>query len=383
MHKTVTILGSTGSIGRQALDVIAASPEEYRVYALTANSSAKLLVEQALRFRPEYVALADVSKYKEVQTALQGSEIKVLRGFEAIIDLAGQRVDRLLVALVGASGIRPTIAGIKAGSPIALANKETLVAAGSIITTLAQEHGVPILPVDSEHSAIFQCLQASPQALQSVWLTASGGPFKDKSWSELEGVKPEDALKHPNWSMGAKITVDSASLVNKGLEVIEAHWLFNVDFSQIKVLVHPESIVHSLVEFVDGSVLAQLGWPDMRLPIQYAFTFPERKPSNLHSLDLFEVGALHFVKPDYERFPGLKLAFEAGETGGSMPAVYNAANEIAVYKFLGNELSFTGIPSVIAKVMSAHASVSNPTLEEILEYDAWARKEAERMVAKS
>ncbi len=378
----VTILGSTGSIGRQTLEVIRSHPDRFSVYGLAANSNSELLIAQALEFRPQYVVIGEQTRLAEVRDALAGTGITVLAGFDSIVELATHRVDRLVVALVGAAGIKPTIAGINAGSPIALANKETLVAAGSIVMQLAREHHVPILPVDSEHSAIFQCLQASPQHLRSIWLTASGGPFRNWPSDKLHRVRPEDALKHPNWQMGAKITIDSATLVNKGLEVIEAHWLFDVDYSEIHVLIHPQSIVHSLVEFVDGSVLAQLGWPDMRLPIQYALTYPERLPSQLRRLNLLEVATLDFTAPDVARFPGLGLAFEAGKAGGTMPTVFNAANEIAVYKFLRNELPFTRIPSVIATVMSAHNQVSNPTLEEILEIDAWARLEAERTVKK-
>ncbi|MBO8126378.1 MAG: 1-deoxy-D-xylulose-5-phosphate reductoisomerase [Firmicutes bacterium] len=381
MKKQVIILGSTGSIGRQALEVIANHPEEFTVYGLTANRNSQILIEQAKKFKPKYVVIAQDEEYLKVKAGLAGTGVEVLAGFQSVIDLAGQPVDRLLVSLVGAAGIKPTIAGIEAGSPIALANKESLVAAGSVVMELSRKKGVPILPVDSEHSAIFQCLQASPKALKSIWLTASGGPFRTTPKEELGKVRPEDALKHPNWDMGAKITIDSATLVNKGLEVIEAHLLFQVPYDHIKVLVHPGSIVHSLVEFTDGSVLAQLGWPDMRLPIQYALTYPERLQTHLEPLDLLEVGRLEFEAPDTERFPGLKLAFEAGKAGGTMPAVYNAANEVAVQHFLRNELPFTGIPSVIADVMSRHSVVSNPDLEEILRYDAWARAEAERTVA--
>ncbi len=378
--KQITILGSTGSIGRQTLEVIRSYPDRFSVYGLAANSSSELLIKQAREFHPQYVVIADQTRYAQVRDALAGTDITVLAGFDSVVELASHKVDRLLVALVGAAGIKPTIAGITAGSPIALANKETLVAAGSIVMKLARDAGVPILPVDSEHSAIFQCLQASPKHLRSIWLTASGGPFRSWSADELCRVRPEDALKHPNWQMGAKITIDSATLVNKGLEVIEAHWLFGADYSDIQVLIHPQSIIHSLVEFVDGSVLAQLGWPDMRLPIQYALTYPERLPSQLRPLHLLEVATLDFMPPDLVRFPGLGLAIEAGKSGGTMPAVFNAANEIAVYKFLRNELLFTGIPSVIATVMSAHDKVSNPSLEEILEMDAWARLQAERTV---
>ncbi len=376
----VTILGSTGSIGRQALEVIATLPERFQVYGLTANKSSDLLIEQALQFRPQYVVIAEETEYHKVKQALHGTGITVEAGFNSVTDLASHQVDRLLVALVGAAGIRPTIVGLESGSTIALANKETLVAAGSIVMPLAREKELPILPVDSEHSAVFQCLQAAPQDLQSVWLTASGGPFRQKNLVDFKEITPADALRHPNWEMGAKITIDSATLINKGLEIIEAHWLFNVDYDQIKVLVHPQSIIHSLVEFVDGSVLAQLGWSDMRLPIQYALTFPERVQSSLRSLDLLEVGRLDFEAPDYTKFPGLKLAIEAGRTGGTMPAVFNAANEVAVEKFLRYELAFTSIPSVIAKVMAAHTVVSNPTLEEILDKDRWARRETERAV---
>jgi len=340
--KRIAILGSTGSIGTQTLDVVKQHPHAFSIAVLTAQSNADLLVEQALQFLPSHVVIGDEQKYAFVKEALSGTSIQVLVGAEALLEVVSlDHVDIVLTALVGYAGLLPTVKAIKAGKPIALANKETLVVAGSLIMPLARTMGVPILPVDSEHSAIFQCLMGeSHNPIEKVILTASGGPFRGKKREELAGVTRAQALKHPNWTMGAKITIDSASLMNKGLEVIEAAWLFDVKASQIDVVVHPQSIVHSLVQFEDGSIKAQLGLPDMKLPIQFALGYPNRMKADFPRFDFRDFAMLTFEQPDLETFRNLGLAFQALDQGGNMPCILNAANEVAVEAFLKDEIGF-------------------------------------------
>ena len=375
--KNISILGSTGSIGTQTLDVIASDPEQYRVTGLAAGTNVELLVRQAQAFRPAKVCLATKEAADRAAASLPPGT-KVLYGAEGLDEIAaGTGADYVVTALVGSQGIRSTMAAIEAGASIGLANKETLVAAGHLVMRRAAEKGVAILPVDSEHSAIFQCLNGESRgAVRKITLTASGGSFRDKTRDELQGVTVEQALNHPNWAMGAKITVDSATMVNKGLEVIEAHWLFGADYDRIDVLLHPESVIHSYVEFVDHSVIAQLGWPDMRIPIQYALTYPDRRPTPTAPLDLAKLGKLHFREMDYARYPCLRLAFEAGRAGKSAPAVYNAANEVAVARFLKGGIGFLDIEKVIETVLERHAVCELPDLAAIAAVDAHARREA-------
>ncbi|XEC97143.1 1-deoxy-D-xylulose-5-phosphate reductoisomerase [Paenibacillus tarimensis] len=375
--KKISVLGSTGSIGTQTLDVIAHDPQQYKVVALAAGANVNLLVEQALRFRPQTVCLATKEAADEAAKRLPAG-IKVLYGEEGLIAAAAENdADCVVTALVGSRGLRSTMAAIDAGKTIGLANKETLVTAGHLVMNRAREQGVPIIPIDSEHSAIFQCLNGERhEDIQHIVLTASGGSFRDKTRDELEGVTVEQALSHPNWSMGAKITIDSATMVNKGLEVIEAHWLFGIDYDRIEVLIHPESIIHSYVEFIDNSVIAQMGWPDMRVPIQYALTYPHRRPTPTKPFRLSEAGKLHFREMDYDRYPCLRLAFECGKTGGSAPAVFNAANEVAVARFLNGEITFLDIERIVERVLERHRPVPLPDLQSIEETDAWARAEA-------
>lgn len=379
----IAILGSTGSIGTQALDVIERNPEYYSVEVLTANNNADLLIQQALKFDPNVVVIANKSKYQYVADALANTYVKVYAGEDALCEVvAMETVDIVLGALVGYSGLLPTISAIKAGKEIALANKETLVVAGALVTELAQKYKTNIVPVDSEHSAIFQCLfgEGRYNRPEKIILTASGGPFRTMSRAELEHVTPSQALKHPNWSMGAKVTIDSASMMNKGLEAIEAHWLFNVEPEKIDILVHPQSIVHSMVQFEDGAIKAQLGTPDMRLPIQYAFSFPYRLKSTLPRLDFAMYPSLTFEKPDFERFPNLQLAFDAMNRGGNLPCIMNAANEIAVAAFLQEKIGFLAMSDVIAKTMSAINFIANPTYEDFVTTNAEARKFAEQLI---
>ncbi len=375
--KRIAVLGSTGSIGTQTLDVVARHPEDFRIVGLAAGRNRERLLQQALAFRPRVVSVADRGDASWLAERLP-ADIRVMHGPEGLMEVAaGCEADFVVSALVGSAGLAPTLAAIDAGAAIGLANKETLVAAGHLVMRRAEARGVPLLPVDSEHSAIFQCLHGEKRsAVRRLILTASGGSFRDRSRDELAHVTVEEALRHPNWSMGAKITIDSATLVNKGLEVIEAHWLFGMPYDRIDVLLHPESIVHSLVEFADSSVLAQLGLPDMRVPIQYALTYPERKPSPSEPLDLARIGALHFRPVDTDRFPCLAMAYEAGRRGGTMPAVFNAANEAAVARFLRGEISFLAIEDIIRRVLERHDPVCDPDLETILACDAWARREA-------
>ena len=380
--KELAILGSTGSIGTQTLDVVRTYPERYSVYALCAHRSMDKLIEQAREFRPEVVCIADESLYEPLKEALSDLPIKVWAGADAIAEVVTMpSVDVVVAAMVGYAGLRPTIEAIKAGKTIALANKETLVVAGEIICDLALRHHTPILPVDSEHSAIFQSLVGEDRSeIEKILLTASGGPFRTFSLEKMRAVTAADALKHPNWEMGAKITIDSASMMNKGFEVIEAKWLFGVPVEKIEVLVHPQSIVHSAVQFTDGAIKAQLGAPDMRLPIQYALSFPERLPSAFPRADLFDLGALTFEKPDLARFPNLGLAYEAMRRGGTVPCVLNAANEVANLAFREGRCGFLQMSEIISETMVKTTYISKPTYEDYVAADAAARRIAEEKV---
>lgn len=380
--KNIAILGSTGSIGTQTLQVIEAHPDRFRAEVLTANNQVELLVQQALKFHPDSVVIANEEKYPELRDALQHEDIKVYAGAEAIAQVVTlSNVDLVVTAMVGYSGLIPTIEAIKAGKTIALANKETLVVAGELINRLITEHKVAILPVDSEHSAIFQCLMGESRSrAEKLILTASGGPFRGKDTAFLEKVKPADALRHPNWNMGAKVTIDSASMMNKGFEVIEAKWLFGMNPGQIEVVVHPQSIVHSMVQFSDGCIKAQLGVPDMRLPIQYALTFPERVEADFGRVDFRLCHSLTFEEPDRKTFRNLELAYEAMQQGGNMPCILNAANEIAVASFLQERLSFTGMSDVVGETMQRVNYIPRPSLEDYIETDRVSREIAENLV---
>ena len=366
--KKIAILGSTGSIGTQTLEV-ARENGDIQVLGLAAGNNIRLLETQIREFKPRLVAVWKEEKAKELRELVKDLEVKVVYGMEGLLEVARMEETEILVtAIVGMIGIRPTIEAIKAGKDIALANKETLVTAGHIIMPLAREHQVSILPVDSEHSAIFQSLQGNQRGeLHKILLTASGGPFRGKKREDLVNIQVEDALKHPNWEMGRKITIDSSTLVNKGLEVIEAKWLFDVDIEQIQVVVHPQSIIHSMVEYVDGAIIAELGTPDMKLPIQYALYYPERRFLPGERVDFYTLSQLTFEKPDLDTFYGLRLAFEAGKAGGSLPTVYNAANELAVSKFLERKIGYLQIPEIIETCMAAHKNILNPSVEEILQ----------------
>ena len=374
--KKIAILGSTGSIGTQALDVVKSNPESFSVEVLTAHSNADLLIQQALEYKPNAVVIGDESKYQLVKDTLWDAGVKVYAGAQALEQIVEMtEIDMVLTALVGAAGLRPTINAIQSGKQIALANKETLVVAGDLVTKLAKEKAVNIYPVDSEHSAIFQCLAGEwHNQIEKIILTASGGPFRGKSKEELATVTKAQALKHPNWDMGAKITIDSASLMNKGLEVIEAKWLFNLTPDQIEVIVHPQSIIHSIVQFTDGSMKAQMGLPDMKLPIQYAMGYPERLKSDFPRFDFFNYPQLTFEQPDRETFRCLNIAFEAMRQGGNMPCVMNAANDIAVAKFLKDEIGFLQIADVVSSTMEKVPFISNPTLDDYLASDTEARR---------
>ena len=365
--KNIAILGSTGSIGTQTLSIVD-EKNDLNVVALTCGKNISLVEQQAKKYKPEIVCVSEETDAKALNERLKDYDIKVVFGMDGLIEAATiQSADIVVTAIVGMIGIRPTIAAIEAGKDIALANKETLVCAGHIIMPLAKEKNVKILPVDSEHSAIFQSLQGSKgAAIEKILLTASGGPFRGKTYEELENVTVEDALKHPNWSMGKKITIDSATMINKGLEVMEARWLFDVPISRIQVTVHPQSILHSAVEFEDGAIIGQMGTPDMRLPILYALYYPDRQPLSGDKLDLFDIGTLEFLKPDFETFFGLQLAFEAMNAGGNMPTVFNAANEKAVALFLDKKISFLQIPEIIGSAMAELDYIKNPNLEDIL-----------------
>ena len=366
--KTIAVLGSTGSIGTQTLEVARANGD-LKIAALAAGRNVKLLEKQIREFSPRVVAVWEEAAAKELKTAVSDLDVKIVTGMDGLIEISTlQEVEVLVTAIVGMIGIRPTVEAIKAGKDIALANKETLVTAGHIIMPLAKEHGVKILPVDSEHSAIFQSLNGEHhEQIDKLLITASGGPFRGRKRADLEKVKVEDALKHPNWAMGQKITIDSATLVNKGLEVMEAKWLFHVDLDQIEVVVQPQSVIHSMVQFVDGGIIAQLGTPDMKLPIQYALYYPDRRYLAGERLDFAKLGQITFEKPDMETFLGLPLALQASRTGGSMPTVFNAANERAVSKFLHREIGFTDIYQIIIESMEHHKVQQQPTIEEILD----------------
>jgi 1-deoxy-D-xylulose-5-phosphate reductoisomerase len=365
--KKIAILGSTGSIGTQALEVISEHASLFEVEVLTANNNSTLLIEQAKKFKPNTVIIGNEERYTEVNEALFDLGIKVFAGEQSLEDVVeGENIDVVLTALVGYAGLKPTIKAIKAGKNIALANKETLVVAGDLITKLCQQYGVRIYPVDSEHSAIFQCLAGEVNPIEKIYLTASGGPFRGKLRVDLLNTTKAQALKHPNWEMGAKITIDSASLMNKGLEVIEAKWLFDLKAKQIDVVVHAQSIIHSAVQFEDGSIKAQLGVPDMKLPIQYALGFPERLKNNFKRFDFLDYPNLTFEKPDLETFRNLKLAYNAMEKGGNMPCILNAANEIAVAAFLKDKIGFLNMSDLIADCMEKITFVSNPTLDDYI-----------------
>ena len=374
--KNIAILGSTGSIGTQTLDVIRANKDKFDVFALTANNNLDLLIEQACEFQPEVVAIANEKLYIQLKEALANQPIKVFAGKDAIAQIVEMEpIDIVLTAMVGYSGLQPTIQAIRARKTIALANKETLVVAGEIICELANEYRTPILPVDSEHSAIFQCLAGEGNnPIEKLILTASGGPFRTKTQKELETVTSAQALKHPNWDMGAKITIDSASMMNKGFEVIEAKWLFGVTPAQIDVVVHPQSIIHSMVQFTDGSVKAQMGVPDMRLPIQYAFTYPERIHSEFPRLDFMTYPELTFEKPDTKRFRNLALAYLAMEMGGNMPCILNAANEIVVAAFLKDKIGFLQMSDIIERVMQKATFIKKPVYDDYVLTDEQARR---------
>lgn len=377
MMRHLSILGSTGSIGTSTLEVVRKHPERYKVMALAAGTNVEEMVRQMKEFRPRLVSMASKEAAEEVK--LHASyPVQVVYGENGLLEVASYpEADYLLSSLVGSRGLRPTLAGIHSGKTIGLANKETLVMAGGLVMEEAKKAGVSILPVDSEHSAIFQCLNGEPpSAVHRIILTASGGAFRDWSRERMKTATKDEALNHPNWSMGAKVTVDSASLMNKGLEVIEAHWLFGIPYDRLEVLIHSESIVHSLVEFNDGAVMAQLGTPDMKVPIQYALNYPERLPLYTERLNLAKIGKLHFAEPDLEQFPCLKIAYDCGRAGGSMPTVMNAANEIAVERFLQEGLPFLAIEEIVQEVLSRHTLISRPGLEDLFEADRWAREMA-------
>src|SRR5882724_37220 len=378
--KNVVLLGSTGSIGTSTVKVADDLPDKIRLLALGAGNNFELLLEQTRKHKPAAISIFDPAKAKELQNAL-GTATQVFSGEEGLIKLATlPGADIVLIAIVGTAGLKPALAAIRAGKDIAVASKEILVMAGEIVMSEARKYGVQVLAVDSEHSAIFQCLGGKPSSsVRKLWLTASGGPFRDKNlWpkEKFSEITVERALKHPSWVMGRKITIDSATLFNKGLEMIEARWLFDIEMARVAVVVHPQSVVHSMVEFVDGSLLAQLSTPDMCLPIQYALTYPDRAASDRVQTNLAQLGSLTFEEPDPERFPSLELARRAGEIGGTLPAVLNAANEIAVEAFVNRKINFPQITETVRRTMDAHKVISHPTLEQILEADNWARKAA-------
>ncbi len=380
--RSISILGSTGSIGKQTLDVVKRYPEEFKVLGLTARRDHSNLIKQALEFKPQKVALLDEQSYLEASNQLSGSGIEVLKGEQGINEIASMDgVDTVLTSTVGFSGFIPTISAIEAGKNIALANKETLVVGGDLITKLAESHGVSIIPVDSEHSAIFQCMVGEQEKdISRIILTASGGPFRGYSLDDLKGIGPDQALKHPNWDMGAKITIDSATLMNKGLEAIEAKWLFGLRTEQIEVVVHPQSIIHSMVEFIDGSIKAQMGIPDMRLPIHYALSYPQRIEGDYPRMDFREPFQLDFEPPNLKTFQNLHLAFEAMKKGGNLPCVLNASNEIAVQGFLERKLDFLGIPRVVENCLTKLDHIEKPGLKELLATDQETREVAKDLI---
>ncbi|MGI6686613.1 MAG: 1-deoxy-D-xylulose-5-phosphate reductoisomerase [Bacillota bacterium] len=371
--KRISLLGATGSIGRQTAEVVDWFPEDFQLVALAAHSSIDLLARQVEKYRPEVVVIYDETFLDELKEKVPFFKGEILTGMEGLIRAATlEAADIVLTAVSGVIGLLPTLKAIEAGKDIALANKETLVAGGSIVMSLARKHGVKILPVDSEHSAVFQCLEEG-QEIEKILLTASGGPFRCMDREEMVRITPAMALKHPTWQMGKKITIDSATMMNKGLEVIEARWLFNVSYDDINVVVHPQSIIHSMVQYQDGSVLGHLGKTDMRIPIQYALTYPNRRKNNLTRIDFAKLAQITFETPDFERFPCLKIAFEAGRAGGTYPTVMNAANEVLVDLFLRERIGFMDIPLFIDQVLSKHQNKEKPSLEDILESDRWAR----------
>ena len=382
MKRRVAILGSTGSIGTQALDVIAQHPDLFEVELLTANNSKDLLIEQAIRFNANTVVIGNKDLYKEVSEALNPHMIKVFAGNDSISDILeySTNIDIVVASMVGFSGLKPTLAAIRSGKTIALANKETLVAAGEIVTGQAKKHNSFIIPVDSEHSAIFQSLQGERAEIEKILLTASGGPFLDATVEQMAAATKEIALKHPRWNMGAKVTIDSASMMNKGLEMIEARWLFDVDPSRIQMVIHPQSIIHSMVQFTDGSIIGQLGVPDMRIPIQYALSYPYRIPLNVDRLDLFKVASFTFREPDTMKFPCIRIAYESIARGGNIPCIMNAANEVAVAAFLRDKIKFTDIPSVIERTIGKSNFIAKPTIEDIFESDKEGRIFAKEFV---
>lgn len=375
--KKLAILGSTGSIGTQTLDVVRAHPEAFEVEGLAAGNNIELLIQQVLEFKPSKVSVGSKESAEQIKQQLP-AHIQVFYGEQGLIEIAaGTDADTVVTAVMGSMGLPSTLAAIDAGKTIGLANKETLVTAGHLVTARARQKGVQLLPIDSEHSALFQCLNGEPrERIHQLTLTASGGSFRDRTREQLKHVTVADALKHPNWSMGSKITIDSATMANKGLEVIEAHWLFDMPYDQISVLLHPESIIHSFVEFVDTSIIAQLGNPDMRVPIQYALTYPDRQQAPSSRLSLAQIGQLNFREMDYVRFPCLSMAFEAGRLGGTAPTVFNAANEIAVSRFLNGEIPFLLIEDIIADALQQHEVIANPELEVIYATDAQTRARA-------
>lgn len=385
MHKRrLAILGSTGSIGRQTLDVVRQHPDLFEIELLTANTSSDLLIRQAIEFNANSVVIRDETRYREVADALEPHYIKVFTGMDSICSLAaGDNVDIVVTAMVGFSGLESTVAAIRAGKTVALANKETLVAAGKLVTEMAVKHNAAILPVDSEHSAIFQCLQGSHGAeIEKIHLTASGGPFREWPEEKIAAATKEQALRHPKWNMGSKITIDSATMMNKGLEIIEAKWLFSVEPERINVVVHPQSVIHSMVEFADGAVIAQLGHPDMREPIQYALSYPARLPLDNRKLDFAELASLTFHAPDKKKFPALELAYEAIARGGNMACIMNAANEEAVAAFLHDRIGFYGITDVVEECMDGVDFVGEPTLEDIFATNDAARRRAQEIISR-
>ena len=373
----ISILGSTGSIGANTCQVVRNLADRFEIIALSACKNTDLLVKQVEEFKPLAVAVADEDSAREVMQVLDSMQVMVLPGVKGLMEIACMdQADIVVSSIVGAAGLLPTIEAVKAGKTVALANKEVLVTAGEVVMRLAEENGATIIPVDSEHSALFQCLNGEdPLTIKRLILTASGGPFLNHGVEELDSVSLDDALNHPRWDMGNKITIDSATLMNKGFEVIEAHWLFGVDVSKVDVVIHPQSIIHSMVEFIDGAVLAQMGEPDMRVPIQYALTYPERLPGKSQPFDFIKNNSLTFAEPDRRKFPCLDMAYEAVRTGGTMPTVLNAANEIAVGKFQRDELRFTDIPKWIRRAMDSHSVLDNPTIDDILMVDEQIRKE--------
>ncbi len=379
--KYISILGSTGSIGTQTLEIVRQFPNEFKVVGLTTNKNSDLLLKQIREFRPKAVAIMDKSK---VDDLLNFSSCQVFSGIEGLNKIAAlNEADTVVNALVGSVGIEPTYNAAKSKKNIALANKETLVAAGSVIMDEVKKNDVNLMPIDSEHSAIFQCLNGKNiRDVTKITITCSGGPFRNYTKEQMEKVAVHDALKHPTWNMGAKITIDSATLMNKGFEIIEAYWLYGIDYDKIKVVVHPQSIVHSLVEFQDKSVIAQLGLPDMKVPIQYALSYPKRLENHNQSLDLSKIKSLEFLEPDFERFSCLKYAYEAGKIGGTLPCAMNAANEVAVHAFLDEKIKFLGIPRLIKKVMDEHKSIKNPSLNEIIEVDKKEKEKAKNILLK-